>query len=63
MAVLSAVVALVAYVYFMRNSPENLRGETFVIRKMQIERGLIGDSMAGEFDTIPPNVKQISSPD
>lgn len=36
-----------AYIYLLFNNPDALRSETFTLSKMAIEKGLIGDSLAG----------------
>ncbi len=60
----SVGVALCAYVFFMIKDPDALRNESFVIRKMEIERGIVGDDIAGEFSSVSDaDVKQIRSPD
>jgi hypothetical protein len=38
---------LVAYVYFARVNPDSLRSEQFSLSKLAIEKGLLGDSLAG----------------
>ena len=42
---------VVAYVflsiYFGLNQPDNLRSERYTIRKMEIERGMVGDNLKG----------------
>jgi hypothetical protein len=38
------------YVFFMRKNPDALRSERYTLSKMQIERGLLGDSAIGLID-------------
>ena len=50
MAVLTLVVLFVAYIFFMARDPDALRSETYVLKKIAIEKGLIGDSTLGTFE-------------
>lgn len=38
---------LVAYWFFAKTNPEMLRSEQFSLRKMEIERGYVGDNLSG----------------
>ena len=46
---LSVSMYLFAYAYCLFKSPENLRTERYSIQKLAIERGFVGDAMAGIF--------------
>jgi hypothetical protein len=50
---LAAMLYLGVYVYFAIQNPDALRSETFSLRKMEIEKTIIGDNIAG-FATIDP---------
>lgn len=41
------VIIMIMYCVYARTSPDMLRSESYVIRKMEIERGYIGDSVQG----------------
>lgn len=41
---------LAAYVYLLLKNPDALRSETYVIQKLAIEKGLVGDSVTGLFE-------------
>lgn len=47
MLALLFVLSLVAFVYFARVNPDSLRSEHFSLSKLAIEKGLVGDSLAG----------------
>jgi hypothetical protein len=47
MLALVLILLLVAYVYFARVNPDSLRSEHFSLSKLAIEKGLVGDSLAG----------------
>jgi hypothetical protein len=47
MLALVFVLSLLAYVYFARVNPDSLRSEQFSLSKLAIEKGLVGDSLAG----------------
>jgi hypothetical protein len=38
---------LAAYVYFARVNPDSLRSEHFSLSKLAIQKGMLGDSLAG----------------
>lgn len=42
-----AILIVLAYLYFMINSPDSLRSEKYSLSKMAIERGLVGDDLSG----------------
>ena len=43
-----AVVLFVgAYIYFMRKDPDALRSERYALAKLKLEKGIIGDDIAG----------------
>ena len=44
------VLFVVAFVYFMLTAPDALRSERFTLKKMAIERGILGDSLVGTLD-------------
>ena len=48
---ISALIYLVAYIYFMGRNPDLLRSESFTLRKLEIEKGIIGDSLTGIINT------------
>jgi hypothetical protein len=55
-ALLASIVTfnhLVAFWYFARRDPSALRSESFVLTKMAIERGLVGDDSAGLLEPPP----------
>ena len=57
---LSVLTYLGTYLYCLFNNPDALRSETYTIRKMAIERGLIGDDVSGIFEVGDgPSPKQI----
>jgi len=41
------VAVLASHFIFLRSNPDLLRSESFTLRKMEIERGLLGDSIVG----------------
>lgn len=41
------IALLVSHFLFVRDDPDLLRSESFTLRKMEIERGLLGDSRVG----------------
>jgi hypothetical protein len=47
MFAVSFAVTLWSYGYFMLRDPDALRSETFTLRKLEIEKGLIGDNLQG----------------
>ena len=47
MVALALALFLLAYVYFARVNPDALRSEQFSLSKLAIEKGLLGDSLAG----------------
>jgi hypothetical protein len=47
MVALVLVLFLLAYLYFARVNPDALRSEQFSLSKLAIEKGLVGDSLAG----------------
>lgn len=50
MLVIAILITLGAYLYFMFKDPDYLRSESFGLRKMEIERGIVGDSVGGLID-------------
>lgn len=52
---------LVAYFWFMAKSPDALRSERFNISKMAIERGLMGDNLAGLLSEQPTGKNLLAS--
>lgn len=49
-AVVAGIIAalyIAGYVYFAIKQPDALRSESYTLRKMAIERGLVGDSATG----------------
>lgn len=61
-AVAAGVVLLVLlfmYCYFAFKCPDLIRSESFVIRKMEIERAAIGDSLIGTIDDSQTSVPQL----
>ena len=49
-----ALVYLGMTIYFAARDPDALRSERYSIRKMEIERGMIGDNVAGLRELDPP---------
>jgi hypothetical protein len=41
---------IVAYVYFALRDPDALRSESFALRKMAIQKGIIGDDLMGHVE-------------
>lgn len=56
-----AAIGLYFYVYYycLRHNPDALRSESFTIRKLQIEKGIFGDSNTGN---LPYEQNQTSLP-
>lgn len=53
LGIAGAVVLLVllgSYVYLLIRSPDALRSESYTLRKMEIEKGLVGDNISGVYD-------------
>lgn len=48
-SMLSVVLYLFTYIYCLFKDRDALRSETYIIHKMAIERGLLGDNMTGLF--------------
>ena len=44
---LSFLIILGSYLYFARRNPDLLRSEQYSLRKLEIERGFLGDSTTG----------------
>ena len=44
---------LYAYVFFMRTDPEALRSERYALGKLAIDKGVIGDDLAGIIEVEP----------
>jgi len=42
-----------AYIFFMTTNSDALRSESYSLSKMAIERGMVGDSLHGLFETTP----------
>jgi hypothetical protein len=66
LSVLSALLYLMAYVYFMFKDRDALRSERYSIQRLAIEKGLIGDSLYGLFDpqsSSTPNLLAQPKPD
>jgi len=38
---------IVAYIYFLKTNPDALRSESFTLKKMAMELGLVGDNITG----------------
>ena len=49
--VIVVIMYLFFYCYFAFKSPDQLRSEKYTIRKMEIERGLVGDDTVGLTET------------
>lgn len=47
MSVLFGVLYALGFAYFALRNPDELRSESFTLRKMAIEKGLLGDSTVG----------------
>ena len=52
-AVINFALFIYAYIYFMVKSPDALRSESYSLRKMAIQKGLMGDSLHGLFQDVP----------
>ncbi len=50
MLALAFVLYLYAYLFFMFKDPDALRSERYSLRRMEIEKGLIGDNVSGLLD-------------
>lgn len=56
LVVVAFVAELLAYGYFLfTGNTDALRSERFTIKKMQIERGLLGDSLSGFVEVSRPD--------
>ncbi len=62
---ISILLYLISYIYFMRRDPDFLRSESFTLRKLEIEKGIIGDSLTGIVETtsveVPSHQQTIDS--
>ena len=47
LACLTCLLYLGSYIYFMRHDPDALRSEKYSLKKLEIQRGLVGDHIAG----------------
>ncbi|ENG7518035.1 hypothetical protein ABVD55_001180 [Vibrio harveyi] len=47
LTVVSVILYVFAYIYFMFKNPDALRSEKFNIEKMAIQKGIVGDSQLG----------------
>ena len=61
--VLIVFIFLCAYVFLLFKDPEALRSESFILRKMEIERGAIGDNIHGEITKGRQNLKKLPATD
>lgn len=50
LGVVSSLMYLAAYLYFMFKDRDALRSEKYSIQRLAIEKGLVGDSLYGFFD-------------
>jgi hypothetical protein len=50
MSAATLLIGLGAYLFLLRRAPDALRSEGFTLRKMALEKGLIGDNLAGLFE-------------
>jgi hypothetical protein len=57
---IAVLLFLAAFVYFACKNPELLRSEKYVIQKMAIEQGLIGDDLSGYVKIDPKSQKLIT---
>lgn len=60
---LDLVVMLGAFIIFSRRNPDLLRTESYTLRKMEIERGFLGDSESGLLEASPEVIALPSSLD
>jgi hypothetical protein len=76
MLILVLCLFLGSYIYFARTNPDALRSEQFSLSKLAIEKGMVGDSLAGlhpahidavlstSIETIPANpTPKLKSPE
>jgi hypothetical protein len=59
----TVLLLLSAYIFFMQRNPDALRSEKYSLQKMAIEKGLVGDDIAGlinpEKIVISSDIKQL----
>lgn len=57
---ISILLYLISYIHFMRKDPDFLRSESFTLRKLEIEKGFIGDNISGQLSPPPRTVVGVS---
>ena len=58
---LAVILFLAAFVFFACTNPELLRSEKYVIQKMALEQGLMGDDLTGYVKIDPKSPKLITN--
>lgn len=58
---LALMVYLGSYIYLLMANPDALRSERYSLKKMELEKGIYGDSLTGEIENQSYSQEQIST--